>query len=370
VELDAPHLKCVQSDINTTIPTPLLVTENEGILRNYSDDFSITYKDANLTVDFIRYLGYIPQRHRNLSNFVNITYGVAAQIHRFTCEAYSAVYRVNITNRDDSQNVTYQVYTNRSLNYINNEISFTWTDKNNELDSNRTDWGDYDNEKRSIVPRESVEYKEWARHQVTEYLRALNAYSLFQYAFERIMGSHGTFIHINISQGVQCIENGWLVGNETHNQRVSLCPMVDLPVLVEGIYDPLPIEQTALNKRRFDGEVFDPFEPLEDLNISSASLNQLLANFSISALNLNTFFDNVTVDVEELRNVYHFTEKVGFIVPYALCFAIALVYALVALRALRMDGKCFPGTKWLFSRKLWTSQKFAAKLPEPSPVYL
>lgn len=89
--------------------------------------------------------------------------------------------------------------------------------------------------------------------------------------------------------------------------------------------------------RRFDGLERD-FNPLADLNITSASLNELLANFSISALTQNTFFDNVPVDIEEYRNVYHFADKVGFCVPYALCLAIALVYALIALRALRKNG--------------------------------
>lgn len=77
---------------------------------------------------------------------------------------------------------------------------------------------------------------------------------------------------------------------------------------------------------------------MADLDITTTSLNELLANFSISLLTQNTFYDNVTVDVEEFRNIYHFTDKPGFFVPYALCLAIATVYAIIALITLRKNG--------------------------------
>ena len=77
------------------------------------------------------------------------------------------------------------------------------------------------------MPRKSAAYREWASHQVPEYLRAVNALNLFEYALGSITGYHGTWIDLDVTKGVRCIKKGWLTKNGT---KVDLCPlMLDSP---------------------------------------------------------------------------------------------------------------------------------------------
>ena len=78
--------------------------------------------------------------------------------------------------------------------------------------------------------------------------------------------------------------------------------------------------------------------PREDFNVTEASLNELLANVTISALSLGAFKDLVPVEVKEFQNTYHFSDKVGFVVPYALCLFFAAVFAALAIRSLNRNG--------------------------------
>lgn len=230
LEYDAPQLNCTESDSNTTIYAPFdsaFYNSDDNLttsLRSYdlwnfragSDDFD------TFSIDFARYLGYIPQRDYNLSINANNTdtqFGVAMQIHTLTCKGYSAVYRVHITNQDGSQNLTYTVQGNRVLNAPG--TSFSWTAGENGLDTTK-DHPDFAY-LRSIVPRQLAGYREWASRQVPEYLRAVNALNLFEYALGSIEGYHGTWIDLNVTQGVQCIKNGWFV--EENGTQVDLCPL-------------------------------------------------------------------------------------------------------------------------------------------------
>lgn len=99
-----------------------------------------------------------------------------------------------------------------------------------------------------------------------------------------------------------------------------------------------PIQDSNVNIHRFSNPSSETFTPSTDLNVTEDSLNGLLANYSISALTQNIFFKMTLIDVEEFLNVYHFADKVRFCVPYALCLAIALVYAVIGLGALRRNG--------------------------------
>ena len=193
--------------------TNLTTTMRSYDLWNFRAD-SYAYDTINIT--FARYLGYIPQRNFNLSTDANHTdsqFGIAVHLRTLTCRGYSTVYRVNITNRDSVQNLTYTVHGKSVLN--NQGTSFTWTNQNNNLDPNKTD----DDYLKSILPRNSTGYKEWARYHVPEYLRSVNALNLFEYATRSIAGYHGTWIDLDVTRGVQCIEKVW-VENGT---RVDLC---------------------------------------------------------------------------------------------------------------------------------------------------
>jgi hypothetical protein len=80
--------------------------------------------------------------------------------------------------------------------------------------------------------------------------------------------------------------------------------------------------------------VFDP----RNLDITEASVNELLANVSIFTLSLNTWYGNVTVNNAEFRNVYRFSEPTNLVLPYGLCLIVTLGFLIVGLNALRMNG--------------------------------
>ncbi|KAH7412328.1 hypothetical protein DE146DRAFT_642829 [Phaeosphaeria sp. MPI-PUGE-AT-0046c] len=361
LEFDAPQLNCTESHSNTIIYAPFSgfyydsSTNLTTALRTY-DTWNFlansTFRDR-FDINFARYIGYIPQDNYNLSSDAEDTetkFGIAAQIHTFSCQGYSTAFRANVTNRDNSQTITYTVHGSRRLRPIG--PSFTWTDDKNSLDPENYDLDHL----YSILPSGSTGYKDWATRQAPDYLRAVNTFNLFELAFGSIKGYLGTWIDLNVTKGVQCIKNGWLEVNGTESRQVDLCPLgsddkyggmgeADTPGDdAHGIEeankrsfskDMSSIGDSALNTQRFNGSVFNH---LTDLNISTASLNQLLANISISMLTQNIFSDTVNVDVENFRNVYHFEQKVGFCVPYALCLAIAAMYSVIALFTLRKNG--------------------------------
>lgn len=97
------------------------------------------------------------------------------------------------------------------------------------------------------------------------------------------------------------------------------------------------LQDSSLNMNRFSN-VARYLHPREDFNVTGASLNELLANVTISALSLGAFKDLVPVEVKEFQNTYHFSDKVGFVVPYALCLLFATVFAALAIRSLNRNG--------------------------------
>lgn len=227
LEYNAPQLNCTESHSNETVyhrflsrkydPSSNLTTT----LRSY-DPWNFRARPEKLdtfTVDFARYLGYIPQPDYNLSITNSTQFGIAMQIHTLTCQGYSALYRVNITNHDSSQNLTYTVHGNRPLNEP--ECSFTWIDVNNGLDPKNFE----PNYLHDIIPRQSSGFKEWASRQVPEYLRAINTMNLYQYVLDSIAGICSTSLDLDVTQGVQCKTNGWLEDNGTQTRRVDLCPL-------------------------------------------------------------------------------------------------------------------------------------------------
>jgi hypothetical protein len=95
------------------------------------------------------------------------------------------------------------------------------------------------------------------------------------------------------------------------------------------------------------------FDPRASLDMTENSINELLANVTISALSLNTWFTNVTVNNTEFRNVYRFSFPVNLVVPYATCLAATLVFVVIGLNALRLNG--VPATDGGFLQILMTT---------------
>ncbi|KAJ8112754.1 hypothetical protein OPT61_g4949 [Boeremia exigua] len=110
------------------------------------------------------------------------------------------------------------------------------------------------------------------------------------------------------------------------------------------------LEDSVLNRNRF--QTF--FDPRGDLNLTEASLNDILANITISALSLNTWYDNVTVQETQYENVYRFSDPLNFFLPYGLCLGLTLVFVGLGLYALHQNGT--PATDGGFLQLMMTTR--------------
>lgn len=72
------------------------------------------------------------------------------------------------------------------------------------------------------------------------------------------------------------------------------------------------------------------------------SVNEFLAHVSTSALFLNTWNANVNANNTEFRNIYRFLYPVNLIVLHGTCLVAVLIFVVIGLNALRMNG--VPGT--------------------------
>jgi hypothetical protein len=89
---------------------------------------------------------------------------------------------------------------------------------------------------------------------------------------------------------------------------------------------------------RFGPNASYSFDPRDSLNITEASINELLANVSISALSLNKWYGNVNVTDRVSRNVYRFSHPLSLLLPYGLCLGFTLLSIVLGLNALRLNG--------------------------------
>lgn len=98
------------------------------------------------------------------------------------------------------------------------------------------------------------------------------------------------------------------------------------------------LEDTVLNTKRFTRAEAIAFDPRPSFNITEASLNEVLANVTISALSLNMWYGDVTVQDKQSRNVYRFDHTLNFFLPYGLCLGLTAIFIMLGLNALRMNG--------------------------------
>jgi hypothetical protein len=91
---------------------------------------------------------------------------------------------------------------------------------------------------------------------------------------------------------------------------------------------------SAFNKMRANNSDLADLNP-EDFDISEALLNQALANITISALSLGTWYDNVHGSSTRVFNVYHFHNRLSFYLPYGLCLLLTFPVRVLGLLALQ-----------------------------------
>jgi hypothetical protein len=80
------------------------------------------------------------------------------------------------------------------------------------------------------------------------------------------------------------------------------------------------------------------FQPNIELVFTKALLNNYLANVTISALTLNTWKENMSVNATEFRNTYRFSEPLNLILPYSLSLAITLFFVGIRTWSLLQNG--------------------------------
>jgi hypothetical protein len=75
-----------------------------------------------------------------------------------------------------------------------------------------------------------------------------------------------------------------------------------------------------------------------DLNVTEASLNEILTNITISLMTLDLWTDHINVTTTAYRNTYDFSLKINLILPYALCLAFGLLIVGLGLGSLWHNG--------------------------------
>lgn len=99
---------------------------------------------------------------------------------------------------------------------------------------------------------------------------------------------------------------------------------------------PVKLLDSGLNANRFSNT--DDDAPDEDflagLNVTEASLNELLTNITFSSLSLGIWNDQVSIDVTEYRNTYQFSHPISLILPYSLCLGIGLMILVLGMYSL------------------------------------
>lgn len=82
-----------------------------------------------------------------------------------------------------------------------------------------------------------------------------------------------------------------------------------------------------------DQDSDDWFDP-RTLNITEASINELLTNITISTLTLGLQRGIVPVTTTVYQNIYQYSDRLNFFLPYSLCLTCAFIFMVIGLRAL------------------------------------
>jgi hypothetical protein len=105
------------------------------------------------------------------------------------------------------------------------------------------------------------------------------------------------------------------------------------------------LKGTVFHTARFNSQQTDfTYDPRDSLNISEAMLNEVLANITISAISLGTWWDMVPVTSTRYRSTYMLSNPLNLILPYSICLAAATVFMAIAIwclwrnRAPAVDG--------------------------------
>ncbi|KAI4933954.1 uncharacterized protein J4E92_003624 [Alternaria infectoria] len=105
------------------------------------------------------------------------------------------------------------------------------------------------------------------------------------------------------------------------------------------------LKGTVFHTTRFDRyETVVDYDPRQSLSITEAMLNEVLANITISAVSLGTWWDMIPVTSTRYRSTYFLSNPLNLILPYSICLAAATVFMAIGIwslwrnRAPAVDG--------------------------------
>ncbi|EDU49127.1 hypothetical protein A1F94_005174 [Pyrenophora tritici-repentis] len=174
-------------------------------------------------------------------------------------------------------------------------------------------------------------YKQWLESNMTgpEFFTLANEWALLDALGTKLGDSASRYHHIGLAdecaQSIKSTDNStfWDCGESLYNS-------------------PSPANSNKLRGTAFDTSRFDAqkktYDPRADLDLTEVMLNQILANVTISAISLGTWWDNIPVTLVRYRRLYRFSDPLNLIVPYTLCFAAAIVFAAMATWSLLQNG--------------------------------
>ncbi|OAL47288.1 hypothetical protein IQ07DRAFT_623588 [Pyrenochaeta sp. DS3sAY3a] len=99
-----------------------------------------------------------------------------------------------------------------------------------------------------------------------------------------------------------------------------------------------PLEFSIFNPRRFN-ETMDLYSKARGTyDLNERTLNEFIANVSISALSLNIGEAKVPINYTEYQTTYYFSAPINLILPYALLLFFSIVFVLIGTISLHQNG--------------------------------
>jgi hypothetical protein len=258
---------------------------------------------------------------------LDATLSIILERYTLECDAYTTAYTVDFGYERGIQHIKYTTGSVQQLEHIVDN-DFTWNaTEHTELPNTTQEYLDWT----SRLPL--WEYKTNSRALIDSVGLNLDYQWYKKYTRDMSDNPIGTFCLPNGNEisigGVSYTNDGEIQSRSTIG---NVCMYVD------SFPDVTMLEDSVLNAKRFGQNESYTFDPRDSINITEASINELLANISISALSLSTWYGNVTVNDTEYRNVYRFSHPLNFFLPYGLCLAATLVFIVFGLKALRLNG--------------------------------
>lgn len=98
-----------------------------------------------------------------------------------------------------------------------------------------------------------------------------------------------------------------------------------------------PLDLSTFNSQRSNETARSRISP-KDFKINEQTINDFIANVTISALSLNLGKAKVPVKYTEYRTTYHFSRPVNVILPYSLILFLSVGFVVIGILSLNRNG--------------------------------